>query len=146
MKVILLQDIAKIGRKFDVKEVPNGYATHLIKIGRAELATPKKVAHITKIKQVQQSTQEHKHDEMKQVIARLKEGGLAVNAKANDEGTLFESITAAKIKESIARIAGELPVENIMLEQPIKEVGEHIVALSDGENTTQITVVVSAEK
>ena len=145
MKIILRQDIAKIGKKFDIKEVPNGYATHLIKIGKAELATPKKIAHIAKIKQAQQSTQAQKHDEMARIIAKIKDEGLTITAKANDEGTLFESVTVAKIQEAIAHSAGELPVENIILKSPIKEVGEHTVELSDGETTTNITLVVSAE-
>ncbi len=146
MKVILLQDIAKIGKKFDVKELPNGHATYLMRAGKVELATAKKLAKLAEMKKKHKRTEDEKQNEIDQAIAKIKDSGIRMVAKANSEGGLFEGITAVKLQEAIADSIVELPLANIILPEPIKEVGEYVVELTNGDKITKVTLVISAEK
>ncbi len=145
MKVILLQDIAKMGKKFDVKEMPNGYAAHMIRTGKVEMATAKKLAKIDGMKKANTAARAGEQSELEAAIAKIKDEGISIVAKANDEGTLFEGITAVKLQEAIADSIVELPIANIVLPEPIKEVGEHMIELANGDKVTKVALVIVAE-
>jgi len=146
MKVILLQDIAKMGRKFDVKEMPNGHAAHLIRTGTVEMATPSKLANLKNKQAANKVMQERAGDELDQAIAKIEQEGVSILAKANDKGHLFEGITAVKLQEAIADSIVELPISAIVLSEPIKEVGEHEVELVNGDKSTKVKLVISAQE
>jgi len=146
MKVILLQDIAKMGKKFDVKEMPNGHAAHLIRTGAVEMATAKKLAKIDGMKKANKVARAGEQSELEDAIAKIKDEGISIVAKANDEGTLFEGITAVKLQEAIADAIVELPIANIVLPEPIKEVGEHMIELANGDKVTKVALMIVAEK
>ena len=146
MKVILLQDIAKIGKKFDVREIPNGHATHLIKTGKVEMATAKKLAKIDCMKKAHKIANEEAQSAIDMAIAKIKDEGISIIAKANAEGGLFEGITSVKLQEVIADSIVELPIANIVLPEPIKEVGEYMIELANGDKVTKVALVISASK
>ncbi len=146
MKVILLQDIAKMGKKFDVKEMPNGHAAHLLRSGVVEMATAKRLAKLEGMQKAHAVARESEMSELETAIAKVKEEGISIVAKANEEGTLFEGITAVKLQEAIADSIVELPIANIVLPEPIKEVGEHIIELANGDTVTKVKLVISAQE
>ncbi len=145
MKVILLQDVAKMGKKFDVKEVPNGHAAHLIRKGVMEMATPGKLANLENKQSANKAILEQEGDDLTKAIAKIKKEGISILAKANEDGGLFEGITAVKLQEAIADSIVELPITAIVLQEPIKETGEHEVQLINGDKTTKVKLVISAE-
>ena len=146
MKVILLQDIAKLGKKFTVREMPNGHATHLIRLGKVEMATPSKLAKLENRQEANKIMQEKAGDELSQAIAKIEQEGVSILAKANDKGHLFEGVTAVKLQEAIADSIVELPINAIVLAEPIKEVGEHEVELVNGDEVTKVKLVISAQE
>ncbi len=145
MKVILLKDIAKIGKRFDIKDLPNGYATHLMRTGVVEMATDKKVSNLNSMKKANKIAKEDKQEGLVGAIAKIKSEGISIIAKANEDGGLFEGITAVKLQEVIADSIVELPISNIDLTNPIKEVGEHTIELVDGDNVTKVKLVISPQ-
>ncbi len=146
MKVILLQDISKVGKRFEVKELPNGYASHLIRLKKAELATDKKMKNIKQVLRRKELVDKQKADALNAAIEKVKASGIKVIAKANDEGTLFEGITAVKLQEVVSDTIAELPITSIKLDDPIKEVGEYEIVLTDGNSDTKVKLSVIAER
>ncbi len=137
MKVILLKDVAKVGQKFDVKDVAEGYATNfLIPKGLAEAATEQSVR---KIENRKKKTEEEKELEESLITKNLMDlEGVTVNfeAKTNEKGHLFAGLH----KEEISRILKEqtrldIPAQFINLDKPIKETGEHTIEVKFGGKT-----------
>lgn len=135
MQVILLQDVPKMGRKYDIKNVSSGYARNfLFPRGLAELATPDKVKLAEIIEKqaeqkraVQSNILDKNIDSLEGLIIEIKE-------KANEKGHLFAGIH----KKEISKILREkkhldVPIEFIELDEPIKETGKHKIKVKDKE-------------
>ena len=67
-------------------------------------------------------------------------------AKANEKGSLFAGITAENILKLIQESIPEMREENIVLEKPIKDLGEHKVQIAVNDKTAEFTVLVEEEK
>jgi len=111
MKVILKQDVNKIGKKGELLEVADGYGRNfLIARGLADEATEGKVREL----QQMQKTQKIKDDKKLKIAeeARKKLGGKVVRIKVNtgEGGKLFGSVTTAQIAEALA-IQFSVPVK-----------------------------------
>lgn len=135
MKVILLQDVPNVGRKYEIKNVSDGYCRNfLIPRKLAQIATTQAIQSVeTKRKQSEQEKEIQK-DILEKNIESLSGVRLEITEKANEKGHLFAGIN----KEEIAKILKEqkhinIPVEIIELEQPIKEIGEYKIKVKDKE-------------
>lgn len=146
MKVILLRDVAKIGKKFSVVEVPDGFAQNkLIPRRDAEPATP---AGLRRILEKQKGTDRTKEGEA-EVIVNLHESSVALPIKieleANEQGHLFKSVHKNDIVAA-AKVQGLLvPEQFLKIADPIKTIGKHEVALSNGTVTKNIFIEVVAK-
>lgn len=130
MKVILLDDIAKKGKKFEIKDVRGGYARNfLIPRKLAGLATPQALRQL----ETRRGAEERRHEAEKkqyEVLAeRLRSTTLPFTLKMTESGAAFGSVSAADIERALAE--KRIPVEKawIELEQPIKTTGEHRVKI-----------------
>lgn len=144
MKVILLQDVAKIGRKHAVVEVPDGYGLNqLIPRKMAKPATPenlKAALHEADIKQSSAATTLQKYENTK---AALKGKVISIEApKKNKEGHLFAAIQKGQVIEALQK-AG-IAVDPTMVELPrsIKESGEHEINLKHGAQRSSFIIKV----
>ena len=145
MQVILLKDVPKVGRQFDVKTVADGYALNfLFPKGFAEMATKDKVmtleakraeiAHLVEAGEKAVGEAVKKLDGIKITIA----GG-----KASDEGTLYKGVNADMIAEALSKAAGVKITPDIFdLEQPIKALGEQPLTLRAEGATAECTLVI----
>lgn len=143
MKVILLQDVAKIGKRSDLIEVPDGYAlNHLIPKAMAEAATAQNKKRIEKLQAEAESNKDADQARFEAAKTALTEKTIQVPAEVNDKGHAFKAVSEQDIAE-VAQAAG-IDVEAAMLVvgTPIKEVGEHTVDLVRGDNTAVITIEV----
>lgn len=144
MKVILLKDVAGVGRKGDIKEMADGYATNaLIPRGLAEIATPEKLtAHKQKTAETERvrAKEDARHAEE---AKRLQDAFVTVRVDANDEGHLYSQVTPAQIA---ARLKAEHSVEisegAIVVATPIKSLGRSVVQVRLGERRVPLTVSV----
>lgn len=146
MKVILLQDVANIGRRFSVVEVSKGYALNkLIPIKLAEPATPAN----TKRLEAQQARLEAErtaaNESFDDVVKRISNSKQTVIVEANEQGHLFKGLKANEIAKELNEIGFAVNANQVVIEAPIKAVGEHLVTLSDGEKKTTFTIVVNAK-
>jgi large subunit ribosomal protein L9 len=130
MKVILTQDVPKVGKKNEIKEVADGYARNfLLPRGLA------KAANDSALKQLEaeqaQALIEAETDLAKtqEAVAALDGNEFEIAAKMGDEGKLYGSITAAKIARALQEKGVEVKKNQIKLAAPIKETGEHDVTL-----------------
>ncbi|MBI5816995.1 MAG: 50S ribosomal protein L9 [Candidatus Yonathbacteria bacterium] len=144
MKVILLKDVPKVGRKYDVKDFADGYARNfIIKNKLGDMATPKLIAwaerekgHVTKEKKIHE-------DLLAKNLEGLKGITITLHGKANDQGHLFAGIHKEQLIQSIKEATRlDIPAEHIILEKPIKELGEHEVKIIVQDKKASFKVIV----
>jgi len=130
VKLILREDVPKLGHAGEVVSVKPGYARNfLLPQGKAALASEAKVKELDHHKRL---IAEKVARELKDFTAtrdRLEQFLLEVEAQAGEEGRLFGSVTAMQIAELIGEKGIEIDRRKIELAEPIKEVGEHIVPI-----------------
>src|ERR1035437_1301154 len=98
MKVIFLQDVPKVGRKHDVKEINDGYVMNfLIPRKMAVLATPSAVAELEKRKKNIEIEREVQTDLLMKNLEEIKGKVVVIKGKANPKGSLFKAIKAEEI-------------------------------------------------
>ena len=147
MKVLLCQDVEKLGWLGDVVEVNAGYArNYLLPAGLAKVATEANIKSLAEEK-AKGAGQRKLEDERLEEVAAAVEGAEAVlAAKANEQGVLFGSVGAAEIAENLRAQGFEVADEHVDLPQHIKQVGVHSVKLEFAEGlTSTVSVVVVPE-
>lgn len=148
MKVVLLQDVENLGKKYEVKEVADGYAVNfLIPRGLAKEATED----VLKWVRIQQEIAEKKaEEELKRVQTLASDiDGLevVVPVKVGESGQLFESINGAKIADTLKNLGFPVKKTQIELASPLKELGEFPVKVKFEHNLeAEIKVIVVEEK
>lgn len=141
MKIILLKDLHRVGRKYDVVTVADGYALNsLIPNKQAEFATDAVVARYAKMKDVEEAGRKDREDALVAELATLAEKTFEIEAKANEQGHLF----AALHKEEVAAAIG-IDAEYVQLAHPLKEVGAHEVEIKVRDVLQKVTVTVNAK-
>jgi large subunit ribosomal protein L9 len=146
MEVIMLQDVAKVGRKHDVIEVSEGYAiNYLIPKGFAKAAT----AGARKALEMQKSTETAKKTESVQkvgaIIKQLDGKSLTMHRKANEQGHLFAALHSDKINEEIFNQLGVTLPDNVLGDTVVKEVGTFDISLENEMASGTLKVFVERE-
>jgi len=146
MKVILLNDIPKFGRKLEVKEVSGGYArNYLLPKKLAEYATDATMKTLEARQKKHEAHLTKKLEELGALFASLNGKKISVSVKANEEGHLFAGIRNSEIRELILReLKLDVPEDAIELEKPIKEVGEHEIVLK--ASGKEATIVIDVQR
>ncbi|MFA6253687.1 MAG: 50S ribosomal protein L9 [Candidatus Paceibacterota bacterium] len=142
MKIILLQDVAKVGRKNEVKEVNDGFARNfLLGAGRAILATAANIAKIEGLKKGKNEQQAKTISSAQQLIETLGDQAIEIKAKASEEGHLFAALHAKDLSAEIKKQFGlDLAEHLIDLPKPLKELGEHKIALQLGDRAVPLKI------
>lgn len=147
MKIILLDDIPKLGRRGEVRDVSDGYARNFLLPHKLALnATDANLKNLDQIK-ARQESQAAKVRAASEGQARAIEGLAFTQVRqASDEGKLFGSVGKADIVAFLARHGIEVERRRIMLDEPIKTLGEVSVPIRlPAEVTAQLKVSVSRE-
>ncbi len=148
MKVLLCEDIKKLGWFGDVVEVNNGYArNYLLPQGLAKVASDESIRSLAeeKAKRAEKRIEERKRFED---AAKTVEGAEAVvAAKANEQGHLYGSVTAEQIAANLREQGFLVANEVVHLHEHIKQVGTHTITLKFADNVTaNINLVVVPEQ
>ncbi len=148
MKVLLCADIKKLGLLGDVIEVSDGFArNYLLPQNLAIVPTDANIKSLAKekTKRAEERIQERK---LMEKAAEKVEGAEAVIAsKANEEGHLFGSVTAADIAKNLRDQGFEVADDVVHLQEHIKEVGARKVQLRFAEDLiATVNVVVVAQQ
>lgn len=126
MKVLLLQDVFKLGRAGDVKKVADGYGrNYLIPQGLATLATPGALKQADHIKKVASERRSVLNKELGAVSERIEGLELFFPVKAGETGRLYGSVTTSMIAEAIQDKAGVEIDRKQVDTQPVKLLGVH---------------------
>jgi large subunit ribosomal protein L9 len=146
MKVIFLKDVPRVGRKGEVKEVNDGYAMNfLIGRGLAVKATDKAIAEL-ELKKKEVKVQREIQDELLQKnLDEIKGKVITISGKANPKGGLFSAIHKKEILEALKKEhRAEIGEEFIILDKPIKEIGEHEIPIKIAHKTSSFMLIVKA--
>ena len=149
MKIILRQDLVKVGKRGDIVDVAEGYArNYLLPKQLAMRATDGAVSQAAAMRR-SRDLRDAKDREAAETIAKtLVSRVITVRAKAGTEGRLFGSVTASDIAEAVQTQTGiDIDRRKIHMADPIKSLGTHSVAVrlhSDVE--FPVTVEVASTK
>ena len=126
MKVIFLQDVPRVGKKYDIKELNDGYALNFLFPKKwATLATPKAIAEIEKRKKEIIIEREVQEDLLLKNLEEIKGKTITIKAKADEKGHLFSAIHNKTLVETLEKECHvQIDEKFIDLEKPVKEVGE----------------------
>ncbi len=147
MKVILKQDIDKLGKAGDVVKVAPGYGrNYLLPKKIAVLATPGNMK-IQEIEKLAQARRDQRDKEAAGLLARdIVKLTVEISRKAGEGGTLYGSVTAIDIADYLITHKIDIDKRKIQLDDPIKTIGEyHVPIRLHREVTVPIRVVVEAE-
>lgn len=148
MKVILLQDVEGLGKKYEIKEVKSGHARNfLLPEKLVKPATKEALKWLADQKEVIEKEAEEDLKKSQELASGLDGLELNIVMKVGDEGQLFESINSQKIAEKMKEAGFEVKKSQIKLENPIKELGEFPVNINLDHNLeVEIKIIITAEK
>lgn len=146
MQVVLLQDVPKVGKKWEIKNVADGFAQNsLIPRGLAEIATVKASARAEAARAQAEAGRAASAEELAKNLKKLDGARVEISAKANEQGHLFAAIHERDILKALKQKTGvEVAPEFLKIAQPIKTAGEHRVDISAGDAKTHFTLLVVA--
>ncbi|MDP1890000.1 MAG: 50S ribosomal protein L9 [Gemmatimonadaceae bacterium] len=146
MKVILLQDVEGLGKKYDIKDVKDGYARNfLLREKLARAATKQALKWLADQKEIIEKEAEEDLKKEQVLASGLDGSELNIVVKVGDEGQLFESVNSQKIAEKLKEMGFEVKKSQVKLENPIKELGEFPVNISLAHNLeAEIKIIITA--
>ncbi len=150
MKILLTQDVEKVGKAGQIKTVADGYARNfLIPRGMAVLATEGTIKQVQSHSKAEAKRQRQVEEDAASLAEVLWQVTLTFKAKAGEKGKLYGSITSSDIVEALERETGRtFDKRKVQLEgAAIRELGTHRVPIKLMTNLTpEITVVVDREE
>jgi large subunit ribosomal protein L9 len=130
MKVLLKNDVPKIGKKGELLDVKEGYARNfLIPNGLAIEATGGTMKQYEEEKKAVDRRKAKEKEDAQALAAKIKGLTVTLRHKAGDEGRLFGSITSAEVSEALKQKGFEIDKKQIVLDEPIRLCGTHEVKI-----------------
>ena len=147
MRVILSQDVDNLGKKYEIKEVKDGYARNfLIPKGLAKPATKEALKWLETQKEVEAQKAEEELKRIQGIASAIDGQEVIIPVKIGEEGQLFESITSQKIFEKLKELGFEIKKTQFDLKEPIKELGEFPIKIKFEHNLeAEIKVIITKE-
>ncbi|MCS6966120.1 MAG: 50S ribosomal protein L9 [Candidatus Kapabacteria bacterium] len=124
MKVILRQDVEKLGKMGDTVTVSDGYArNYLIPRGLAYYASEAAVQRLEEEKRQHQRQLERERISAQELSNRLQEVVLTIPMRVGEEGRLFGSVTPQMIADELQLHGFTIDRRSIIIEEPIRSLG-----------------------
>lgn len=148
MKVILLQDVENLGKKYEVKNVKAGYARNfLIPKDLVKPATKEALKWLETQKEIETKLAEEELKKVQNFVSEVDGLEITISVKVGEDGQLFESITPQKIAEKLKTDGFEIKKNQILLADPIKELGEFPIKITFAHGLeAEIRVIIVEEK
>jgi large subunit ribosomal protein L9 len=147
VEVILIDDVDGLGKKGSTVKVKNGYARNFLVPRKLAIPAGLKAAKVFVEMAKQRDIAKDKDKKAAELVA-AKYAGVSVTAtsRAGEDGTLFGSITAADIADLLGKKGLETDRKKIVLDEPIKTLGDHPVKIKfhAGVEATVLVQVVAA--
>ncbi len=144
MRVIFLKDVPRVGKKHDVKEVNDGYAMNfLLPRKLAEPATPRAIVELEKRKKSIEIEREVQKDLLMKNLEEIKSKTITIKEKADEKGHLFAQVHKKEIIEAMkTQNHADISEEFIVLEKPIKQIGEFEIPVIVQDKKSSFKLVV----
>lgn len=148
MKVILTENVESVGQIGDLLNVAPGFARNfLLPKGLAMEATGKNVRELEHKKRMLAQKREQHRQEMLSVAEKLNAVTITERRKVSEEDKLYGSVTAADIEKSLEDMGFNIPRKAIIVDQPLKQIGEFTVPIRiEATITANIRVVIEKEE
>lgn len=148
MKVILTENIPNLGQIGDIVKVAPGYGrNYLLPKGLAFEASSAKIRELEHHKRVLAQKKEKVRRQMLSLAEKLNETTVTFARKVIEEDKLYGSVNVNDIHKALQQRGFELDKRFILLDQPIKQLGECTVPVKvDADITANITVVITKEE
>ena len=142
MKVLLRQNVTKLGQIGDVVEVRDGYArNYLIPHGLATAPTQSNLKAIEAQRQAYLAELAKQRAEIEERSKLLEGKEITINARANEEGHLYGSVGQSQIAAAVTKGGFDLDASNIVLDEPIRRLDKYEVPVEFAEGVrVNITV------
>jgi large subunit ribosomal protein L9 len=125
MKVILLDDVAKVGRRGEVRDVSDGFARNFLIPKKLALgASAGNLKNLEHIKRQQESKAERIKGDAQGLQHRIEALSYEERRQASEEGKLFGSVTSQDIVDFLDRHGIKVERRRVHLDEPIKALGE----------------------
>ncbi len=147
MKVILLQNVARLGNKDDVVEVSEGYARNfLIKNSLAKELSSGALKDLSAKKEAKKAKKEKELQKEIDFLLKYKKQPLLLKLKANEKGHLFEKLDTKKISKLLSDLSSaNFSEKSIVLDAPIKELGSYELSVKIDGKTFKILLELKSE-
>lgn len=131
MKVILLEDVKKLGKKGDVIEVSDGYARNYVLPKKLGVEASGKNMNDLKLQKANKEKIEKENLEAAKVMAQqMEQDQVVVSIKSGEGGRTFGSVSSKEIAQSYKEQCGkEIDKKKIILPEPIKSLGVYEVSV-----------------
>ena len=144
MKVILIGDVATLGKSGELKDVADGYARNFL-IPRKLAVSASGGAYRAWQHDIASREDKRRREREEAEIAATRIGSttLTLGVKVGEGGKLYGSITAKDIADALARRGIDIDRHKVDLEEPLKQLGTYKVAVKVlAGMTPEVTVVV----
>jgi len=146
MKVVLREDVEKLGLRGEVIDVARGYARNfLLPRKLAEPATPSRVAELEKVNARRALHEAQSFEQAQEIAQRLGQAEIRFDVKAGETGVLFGSVTQTQLADAIwDKLKVRVDRRKIELDEPLKRIGRYQVPIelfSDVTVETRVLVV-----
>ena len=125
MKVILLEDVSKVGRRGEVRDVSDGYARNFLIPKKLALgATAGNLKNLDHIKKQANAKADRAKSDAEGVRAQIEALAYEERRQASEEGKLFGSVTSQDLVDFLAKHGVKVERRRMQLDEPIKTLGE----------------------
>ena len=147
MKVILLEDVENLGKKWDVKEVADGYARNfLIPQNLVKPASSAEIEQAEKMRQEAETKAQKELAGVEKMASQLDGYELKISVQVGEDGQLYAAVNSPKISSALGAEGFKVSQKQIKISEPIKELGEFPVVIEfDHGLEVEIQVIVEAE-
>ena len=144
MKVIFLKDVARVGKRYDVKEVSDGYAVNFLFPHKlAERASASSLRELEKKQKEILIERELEESLLIKNLEEMKGKKIILKGKANDKGHLFSAIHKKEILEAMKNEHKiEIEEDFLVLEKPIKEIGKFDIPIQVKNKKSSFKLIV----
>ena len=148
-QAILLKDVEGLGEAGSVVDVSPGYLRNYLAPNRlAQAATDASVAAALRERERAENAAREQEERSQETAALLGKTVLTIEHRAGEDGSLFGSVTAKEIADAVRQARGlKLDHRKVRLDQPIRELGTHMVEVevAPGVTASVKTMVVEAK-
>lgn len=129
MKVIFIKDLKGQGKKDELKEVKDGYASFLIKNGYAIAATEGNIKQLKHQQDIQKQEEQKRIEECKKEKEKLEKLTISIPVKTGAQDKVFGSVSTKQIITELKKQGFDIDKTQVKIDSPLTSLGTHKVKL-----------------